>query len=213
MGLEDLILQINQFPGTLGFDTTYSYNINTANPYTAYDVSFYKNPTTGTYTGYTEKTIISPTRWNGEDYQQFWSVNYQGAIWVTNGIPIPFTSTNIGMQFKSINTVTVGAGGPPATVTLNITGHGLSVGDFLFINEVVTTTGINFQTGYVITVVDANNVIVEFPNATIASNGTGGIAQYLTRQADATKDCIRWYDGDPTNGNATLPVLNGHRGG
>jgi hypothetical protein len=120
--------------------------------------------------------------------------------------------SNIGMQYKPIITVTVTSGGPPAIVSLQITGHGLVVGDFLFINEVVTTTGINFQTGYVITVTDANNVVVEFPNATIASNGTGGIAQYLTNRSDVTKDCLRWYDGDPTNGSSTSPVLNGHLG-
>jgi hypothetical protein len=86
MGLEDLNLQANVFPGTLGFDTVYSYNIPTSFPYTAYDVSFYKNPPTATYVGYIAKSIVTPTTWNGQDYQQFWSTNYQGAFWVTNGI-------------------------------------------------------------------------------------------------------------------------------
>lgn len=212
MGLEDLNLQATTFPGTLAFDTVYSYNISTSSPYNIYDVSFYKNPPTATYVGYTQKSVVTPTTWNGQDYQQFWTVNYQGALWATNGINVPFSVTNIGMQYKPIVTVTVTAGGPPATVSLQITGHGLSVGDFLFINEVVTTTGINFQTGYVITVTDANNVVVEFPNATIATNGTGGIAQYLTNRSDVTKDSLRWYDGDPTNGNATSPTLNGNLG-
>ena len=27
-----------------------------------------------------------------------------------------------------------------------------------------------------------------------------------------TKDCLWWYDGDPTNGNAVAPVLNGRKG-
>ena len=199
MGLEDLNLSATQFPGTLAFDTTYAYNISTTSPYTIYDVSFYKNPAVSTaYPGYTPKVAQTPLWWNGQDYQQFWSVNYQGALWATNGINVPFNITNIGMQYKTIVTVTVISGGPPATATLQITAHGLVVGDFVFVNEVATTTGINFQTGYVITVTDANNVIVEFPNATIATNGTGGIAQYLTNRSDITKDCIRWYDGDPT---------------
>lgn len=212
MGLEDLVLDATQFPETLAFDTKYSYNIQTFMPYGIYDVSFYKNPITGTYVGYTEKTNVTRTSWNGQNYQQFWTTNYQGALWATNGINVPFAITNIGMQYKPIVTTTIVAGGPPALVTLQITGHGLVVGDFLFINEVVTTTGINFQTGYVTIVVDANNVTVEFPNATIATNGTGGIAQYLTNRSDITKDVIRWYDGDPTNGSATAPVLNGHLG-
>lgn len=212
MGLEDLILNVNQYPQTLAFDTKYSYQILPIAPYGIYDVSFYKNPLTGVYPGYVQKTVVTPTSWNGQDYQQFWTVNYQGALWATNGINVPFITTNIGMQYKPIVTVTVNAGGPPAIVTLQITGHGLSVGDFLFINEVLTTTGINFQTGYVIVIVDVNNVMVEFPDATIATNGTGGIAQYLTNRADITKDSLRWYDGDPTDGNVTNPTLNGNHG-
>lgn len=209
MGLEDLTLGVNNYPGTLAFDTVYSYNILTNSPYSIYDVSFYKNPPSATYTNYVQKTNVTPTSWNGQDYQQFWTVNYQGALWATNGITVPFTITNVGMQFKAIVAVTVLS---PTTANLQITAHGLVVGDFVFVNEVVTTTGINFQTGYVTTVTDANNVIVTFPNATLTTNGTGGIAQYLTNRSDVTKDCIRWYDGDPTDGNATTPTLNGRKG-
>ena len=211
LGLEDVNLDSSQFPGTLGFDNVYSYNISVTLPYSIYDVSFYKNPKALApydYAGYTRKTNTTPTSWNGQDYQQFWTTNYQGALWTTNGINVPFNPMNVGMQYKPIVTVTVTAGGPPATATLQIIGHGLVVGDFLFINEVVTTTGINFQTGYVIAVIDANKVSVEFPNATIATNGTLGIAQYLTNRSDVTKDCLRWYDGDPTDGNATTPTLS-----
>lgn len=215
MGLRDQILPTNSntgtegdnFPRTLAFDTTYSYNV-LPNGETIYDVSFYKNPASATYPGYVRKTNDTPLTWVGQDYQQFWTVNYQDAFWATNGIKIPFDPTVIGMQFKPIVTVTVTSGGPPAIVSLNIIAHGLVVGDFLFINEVVTTTGINFQTGYVITVTDANNVVVEFPNATIATNGTGGIAQYLTNTANPAISGLRWYDGDPTNGSTTNPLLN-----
>lgn len=213
MGLEELNLTSSPFPGTLAFDTTYSYNILTTFPYGIYDVSFYKNPTTGTYPGYVQKTDVTPTTWNGQDYQQFWTVNYQMALWETNGINIPFTNANIGMQYKPIVTITTIAGGPPATANINILAHGLVVGDFLFINEVVGMPEVNFQTGYVIAVVDANNVTVEFPIAVlVAAVGTGGIAQYLTNRSDSTVDCIRWYDGDPTNGSVTNPVLDGHFG-
>jgi len=209
MGLEDFIRDNPSFAGTIAFDTKYSYNINNTIPFDVYDVSFYKNPPTGLYAGYVQKTNWTPTSWNGQDYQQFWTVNYQGALWATNGITVPFNASNVGIQFKSIVTVTVLT---PTTASLNIIGHGLVVGDFVFINEVVTTTGINFQTGYVTTVTDANNVIVTFPNATLAGNGTGGIAQYLTSRSSTTLDCIRFYDGDPTNSSATAPVLNGTRG-
>lgn len=211
MGLEDFVDSSVEFPATLGFDTTYAYKISNNSPYSSSDVSFYKNPASATYVGYVAKTVPTPVKWNGADYQQFWTVNYQGCLWATNGVTNPFVTTNIGMQYKAIVAVTVTAAGPPATANLQITAHGLTVGDFLYINEVVTTTGINFQTGYVITVTDVDNVVVEFPNATIATNGTGGIAQYLTRSSDSTKDCIRWYDGDPTNG-ANPPVLSGTKG-
>lgn len=215
MGLRDLNLDATQFPGTLAFDTTYSYNIISNFPYPIYDVSFYKNPAAVApynYPGYIQKTTVTPTSWNGQTYQQFWTTNYQGALWATNGITVPFTTTNIGMQYKTIVSVTVTSGGPPAIADLNIVAHGLVVGDFVFINEVVTTTGINFQTGYVTVVIDADNVTVEFPNAVIATNGTGGIAQYLTNRSDTTKDCLRWYDGDPTNGSSTAPALTGNLG-
>lgn len=195
MGLEDYVDPSQPYPGTIAFDTTYSYRISTSFPYDPTNITFYKNPPTATYPGYVSKTTVTPFNWNGQDYQQFWTTNYQHAFWSTNGITVPFVTTNIGMQFKPIVAVTVISGGPPATANLQITGHGLVVGDFVFINEVVTTTGINFQTGYVITVTDANNIIVEFPNATIATNGTGGIAQYLTNNSSSTKDCIKWYDG------------------
>lgn len=208
MGLEELILDPTDFPGCIAFDTKYSYNISTSSPYPIYSVSFYKNIASAVYVDYNQKIVWTPTSWNGQDYQQFWTTNYQRAMWTTNGIDIPFDATNIGMQYKPIVAVTVTAAGPPAKANLQITAHGLVVGDFVFINEVVTTTGINFQTGYVITVTDANNVIVEFPNATIATNGTGGIAQYLTNRSDVTKDCLRWYDGDPTTGNPAIPAFS-----
>lgn len=212
MGLEEFSINPSAYPGTIAFDTVYAYNIATSFPYNITDISFYKNPNvSGSLPGYIPKAVWTPTTWNGKDYQQFWTTNYQGAFWATNGINVPFNVTNIGMQFKPIVTVTIIAPGPPAIVTLNIIAHSLIVGDFVFINEVATTTGINFQTGYVILVVDANNVNVELPNATLVGNGAGGIAQYLTNRSDITKDVIRWYDGDPTDGNPTNPTfLQGH---
>ena len=196
------------FPGELAFNTTFAYNIATTSPFVINNVSFYKNPATATYPVYVQKSVWTPTTWNGQDYQQFWSTNYSGAFWVTNGINIPFDPTNVGMQYKPIVAVTVLTA---TTANLQITGHGLVVGDFVFINEVLTTTGINFETGYVITVTDANNVIVKFPNATLATNGTLGIAQYLTNRSDVTKDCLRFYDGSPVS-SATPPVFQTNTG-
>lgn len=219
MGLEDLILNSTQFPGTLAFDTTYSYNILTTNPYSIYDVSFYKNPPAdGTLLpGYVPKAIWTPVRWNGNDYQQFWTVNYQGALWATNGAHVPFDATNIGMQFAPSNTITWVATNPIA-IQVIITNCPLVIGDFVFVNEwTVTATGkpadgLNFQSGYVTACVPntpalaVKTVTINFPNATIpVVVYTPGIVQYLTNTADNTIDCLRWYDGDPTNGNPTNP--------
>lgn len=211
MGLEEFVRDSNAYPGTIAFDTVYSYNITTSEPFPIYDVSFYKNPSSATYPGYTQKTNWTPTTWNGQDYQQFWTVNYQGAMWTTNGINVPFAITNIGMQFKSITGFAIVDAGPPATADITIVAHGLVQGDFVFINEVNGITGVNFQTGYVISADPqaANLVRVEFPNATLGGAWTSrGIAQYLTNRSDVTKDVLRWYDGDPTNGSQSAPAFS-----
>lgn len=214
MGFRELALNSAAFPGNIAFDTTYAYNVLNTFPYPNYSVSFYKNPgASASMPGYTPKTTWSPVRWNGQDYQQFWTTNYQNAFWATNGVAVPFSTTNIGMQYGTITNITNIVAGPPATADLNIASHGLSVGDFLFINEVNGVTGINFQTGYVTVVVNANTVTVEFPNATLGgAYVSGGIAQYLTNNSNATKDCIRWYDGDPTDGIVTGPGFVEGRG-
>lgn len=211
MGLEDLALISTQFPGTLAFDTVYSYNITTFNPYPIYDVSFYKNPPVNgtTLPGYVPKSTPTPTTWNGQNYQQFWTTNYQGALWATNGIPIPFVNTNIGMQFTGVTSVAAPIGN---TVVITVTGPNLIVGDFVFANEFdpAIITGINFQTGYVIAGSAPGAITVEFPFATLAGAGgatTAGILQYLTNRSDVTKDSLRWYDGDPTNGSAVNPMF------
>lgn len=212
MGLEDLIANTNDFPGTMAFDTTYSYVIQTVQPYNSYDVSFYKNPASSG--SYVAKTNETPATWNGQDYQQFWTTNYQGALWATNGVTEPFSITNIGMQFSGITNVGV----PTATtVALTVTGANLIVGDFVFLNEFdpAVITGINFQSGFVTAGSAPGVITITLPNAMMAGPGgasTKGIVQYLTNRSDKTKDCIRFYDGDPTNGSATTPALTGTNG-
>ena len=209
MGLEDFLYTDGQFPGTIAFDTVYSYNIQTTEPYNIYDVSYFKNPPASTnYPNYVPKATSTSLKWNGENYQQFWTTNYQNAMWTTNGIRLPFPTVQadqkIGMQYDSITgIVVVNPGpGPPnyATVTISVAASPAIVGDFVFINEINGMTGINFQTGYVIAVNPGVSITVELPNAVVAGAWTsGGIIQYLTTTKDATLDCIRWYDGDPIN--------------
>ena len=216
MGLRDFINASTVYPGTIAFDTKYSYNITTFSPYTLYDISFYKNPTANSTTmpSYVAKTLVTPTTWNGQNYQQFLTINYQGAMWTTNGITVPFTKTNIGMQFASPTTspsLTAATWVDATTMTFTITGNPLVVGDFVFVNEFTGGSGLNFQTGYVTVAGDTFTVV--FPFATIADEVyTLGLIQYLTNRSNTTIDCLRWYDGDQTNGSATNPVFNGRLG-
>lgn len=199
MGLEDLNLIASDFPGTLAFDTTYSYSIDTSSPYNSHDVSYYKNPTTGTYPGYIQKTTKTATTWNGQNYQQFWSTNYQGSFWVTNGLKSSSDLSSIGMQFLSASEITSATQTSSTTVDFVIPSTPLVVGDFVFANEFTGANGstLNLQTGYVIAIA-GTTYTVKFPNANIGAGLTPGILQYLTTRSNTSVDCIRWYDGDPT---------------
>lgn len=218
MGLEDLELSADEFPGTIAFDTTYSYNINTSFPYTIFDVSFYKNLISQNFNGisYTQKTNWTPTTWNGQTYQQFYTANYQGALWATNGITVPFTIANVGMQYQ----IPISATRDSATQMTFVIADPcpLVIGDWVFVNEWVGSAGgvgasLNFQTGFVESAVDGGvntTVVVRFPWATIAAgNYASGIVQYLTNRSDVTKDCLRWYDGAPVNASGVFSFGKG----
>ena len=210
LGFEDLILQTNQFPLNLAFDTKYSYNIGSSVPCLIYDVSFYKNPAADAsrYPSYVPKDNPTPTSWNGLFYQQFFTLNYEGSLFTTNGIQVPFDITYVGMQFCGVTVVGAITG---TTVVLTLTRTDLIVGDFVFFNEFdptgVIITGINMQSGYV-TAKSGSDYTFTLPNATLSGAGgntTLGIVQYLTNRSDITKDCLRWYDGDPTDGSDHNP--------
>jgi len=77
MGLRDFSSTTNTqlYPVLLAFDTVNSYQVNqTINSVNFYNTSFYKN---------TNKPLV----WSGQDYQQFWTTNFQGALWATNNKP------------------------------------------------------------------------------------------------------------------------------
>src|ERR1700679_908521 len=75
MGLEDYIISPDPYPFTIAFDTRKAYQLfQSGSENNFYNVSYYKE------TGL-------PVSWSGADYQQFWSTNYQGAFWATNGVP------------------------------------------------------------------------------------------------------------------------------
>lgn len=221
MGLEDLVLNATNFPQTLAFDTKYSYRITNNKPFNAYDVSFYKNLATGTYTNYVQKSTWTPTSWNGADYQQFWTTNYQGALWATNGVETNFSSagTSVGMQYSPAADISAVSRTSATTMQMTIANCPLVIGDFVFLNEFTASAGgdastLNLQTGYITACsvntppLAAKTVTITFPNATItAGTYTPGIVQYLTTRRSTSLDCIRWYDGDPVNG-ANPPVFS-----
>lgn len=221
MGLEDLSLESSQYPGTLAFDTHYAYNISTQAPYDITDVSFYKNPSSSSLLSlYVPKTDWTLLWWNGQDYQQFWSTNYEGALWVTNGINVPFTGATIGMQFAPAADITFSST-TATTLTVTIANCPLVIGDFVFVNE--WTAGLpedaatlNFQSGYVTAAAPGTpalalkTITITLPNANITNVAyVPGIIQYLTNRSNTSVDCIRWYDGDPTDGNVPPTFITG----
>ena len=210
MGFEDFVISTQAYSGSISFDTTYAYQVSTSSPYTPTDISFYKNPGSATYTNYVAKTTPTPLWWNGQNYQQIWSTNYQGSFWATNGITIPFSTTNIGMQFAPTSTISAISITSNTTIQMTITPSPLVIGDFVFLNEwsdsttAANASAINFQTGYVTAASNpggANTITITFPNAMLPYNAgmpdtiRPGIVQYLTNSSNTAQDCLRWYDG------------------
>lgn len=188
MGLRDFVSTSSSslYPLLLAFDTQKSYQINQNSvPVFFYNVNYYK-------------INGAPFSWNGGDFQQFWTTNYQNALWATNNVP--------GMQFLTITTITTGA---VTTISTAPTNHNLQTGDFVFFNEIggadagllngqafpVTTTGL---TSFTVAVNTAGKSITSPP----------GIFQLLTKSINGSVDGIRWYDGDPTNGTG-IPTGSG----
>jgi hypothetical protein len=189
MGLEDFISGNNPYPLTIAFDTVNAYQVNQSGsfPY-FYNVSYYYG--TGV-----------PVTWSGADYEQFWSCNYEGAFWATNG--------KAGFNFLS---GTYSSDSGTTTVTFNFKNGAsnftkLVVGDVLFFNEWGSSTALNTVSGTVSNISGAasGNYVVTFTNAPTVSST--GIAFMLTNQLGG-QDGIRWYNGDPTGGTGLGPTGN-----
>lgn len=199
----------NAYPQSLAFDTMYSYqnfNNSSVGSNTYFNTTYFKNIPTGFpgYPSYVAKASQTPFVWTGEDYQQFWTVNFEQALWATNGKP--------GMQIQTITTITrVSA----TEVTLSVASSPAIIGDFVFLNEIVNSSdsppstpnadSINGQSGYVVAT-GVGTITVKLPFANVSATGTysGGIVQYLTTvvptmTSTSMGDGIKWYDGDPTS--------------
>ena len=89
------------------------------------------------------------------------------------------------------------------------------MGDFVFLNEFKGTSAntVNFQTGYVISVVTTGpvtgvyttTIVIKLPFANVGNNAyTPGMIQFLTNRSDPTKDCLRYYVGNPIKTSVPL---------
>lgn len=186
MGLEDLSQPSGgQFPILLAFDTTYAYQFNqTVSPPFFYNVSYYQSSQT-------------PLIWTGQDFQQFWTTNYQGALWATNNKP----GLNLAQPITVITQLT------PTTLQVTVP-NTFIVNDYTFLFEITETPvpgglTLNGVSGKVTTA--GNPFIMTVPAGTYNTYVSGGISQYLTQSNLANGDGIRWYNGDPTGGTG-LPT-------
>jgi len=187
LGLREYFLAIStsDFPRVVAFDTTYAYQAVQNTPSRFFSISYYKHSN-------------NPVTWSNGDFAQFWSINYENALWVTNG--------KSGFHFVNATYVS-GSGTTDITFTFLSAGNPyetLVVGDRLWFNEWAAAPDINRITGEVITVVNAaaGQYEVQFAsNVTVAGNG---IAQLLTSSIEG-QDGIRFYDGDMTN-QSGIPV-------
>lgn len=187
MGLRDLSIGNTTYPVPLAFDTVYSYQLTpTANP-TFYNVNYYKGSNV-------------PFVWSGQNYQQFWTTNYSGALWSTNAKPgfhVALGTYSSGSGTANITMVFTNQGSPIQTLVAGTS----TTGDQVWFNEWaaggVTINGLN---GYISSIVNAatGTYVVTFSgNQTVSSTG---IAQLLTNSISG-QDGIKWYDGDPTGGS------------
>jgi hypothetical protein len=188
-GQRDFVNQAESvFPLMISFDTTNAYQVNqTATPF-FYNVTYYK----GTQV---------PFVWSGADYQQFWTTNYSGALWATNGNPgFNFVNGTATTQTSTTITFIFSTGLGPFTT--------LVVGDKLWFNEWATGgSTINGVAGTVTNISGAGSGTYVVTFATSQTVTGTGIAQLLTNTIPG-QDGIKWYDGDPTSGTG-LPTGTG----
>jgi hypothetical protein len=187
-GQRDFINQSESlFPLMLSFDTTNAYQVNQTSTPFFYNVTFYKGSQV-------------PFEWSGQDYQQFFTTNYQGALWATNG--------KAGFNFLSGTYDNSGGHGGSGSMNIwFVFKNGVAdfttlvIGDKLFFNE-WAAGGVTLN-GIVGTVSDVTNAASGNYKVTFAANQTvssTGIVQLLTNSI-GSQDGIKWYDGDPTNGS------------
>lgn len=185
MGVRDYNINFNtpgnvNFPVTVWFDTLYSYQFNQTTD-TFYNVNFFA-------------ASGLPFVWSGQDWQLFWTVNYQGAMWATNNVP--------GFNKLAIATVTVGNPTQFTTAAPNP----LVTGDQIWINEMTGADAgtLNLKT-FTVTRINATTFTVAVDTTALVINNSG-FFELLTNTI-AGQDGIKYYLGDPT-GDLTKGWVN-----
>lgn len=200
MGLRRFINPGSIDDGLVAFDMLKSYQYNSTLG-VFQDVTFYK-------------TSNLPFSWSGSNSEFFWSVNYQNALWASNGVT--------GSNFYLITGITKAA---PAEVTTSVA-HALQDGDLITIGNVAGMTAINTGNNgniapYTVTVTGANTFTIGV-DTTGGAYGvyTGASGIVFVPERSIQGDGIKWYDGfgvgkgwvnfnPPTNGNPRPNIVIG----
>lgn len=215
LGIRAIVDVEVEIPPSIAFDQKYTYQVTNTIPAISHDVSYYINVPSNTYTNGSQpniaKTRLTPTKWNGNNYQQYWTINDSGVMFITNGVDVPFTGVNLGLSMVTPTLVTWVS---TTKLTFTIPNTSLIVNDFVQANEFTSSgtptnaTCLNLQTGYIVnyTTVGNNKLMdIIFPNANIPNDTySGGILLLITKQANTNVDTLRWYDGNPTNNQFPL---------
>lgn len=187
-------VNFQNFPNLLAFDTIYSYQCNQASA----NATFWN-------TTYFKSSGVA-FEWSGQDYQQFWTINYpvttpsqSGSLWATNNVP------GLNILYGTYG----GAGSGGTTITFNFKSGSLLgtnfttlvAGDVIWFNEWGSGSTINGISGIVASGGTGGNYVVTFTSNQTVS-GTG-IVQMLTNTIPG-QDGIKWYDGDPTRGTGIV---------
>lgn len=185
MGVREFNINFNtpgnvNFPVTVWFNTLYSFQFNQTTS-TFYNVNFFA-------------ASGLPFVWSGQDWQLFWTTNYQGAMWATNNVP--------GFNKIAIATITVGN---PTQIT-TAAPNPLVTGDQIWINEM---TGADAGTlnlkNFIVTRINATTFTIPVDSTALVINNSG-FFQLLTNTI-AGQDGIKYYLGDPT-GDLTKGWVN-----
>ena len=135
-----------------------------------------------------------PVTWSGTDYQFFWTVNYAGAFWATNGKP--------GLNGEAISGID--NANPAQVTTLNP--HGFSTGDSVTIINVKgyqplapSTPILNGQV-FTIVVTGVNTFTLTGLNGALYSAYTSNGLALDSQVTSSGQDGIRFY-ASTTAGN------------